>query len=202
MKPFSPRYQTEWYGKSPFLNCTWASGLMLANKASRGKYPHTNAEVDALRRDSGDHLGGSSLRDLQRGIDARYGWTLPINGVSWTGLLTRLARTDGAIVQGLYSKLPAHYTRFDPHFASTGNKSAHAAYVQGHDRGGNYHLGANGLPTDVFWCDPLGHDAAGTPIDGRYRGEWMPVGTLHRFVLGLAPDSDLLAATVAQGSQS
>lgn len=199
---FSPKFVTETDEPSPWNDCSWASALMVANKASLGKYPTTRQERELLRDASNDHLGGSNLGDVQRGIHNRYGWALDITHPTWHELLLRLARGDGAETQGLYSRLTPHFQRWDPHFASKGNASAHATYVQGHDRGGNFHLDRNGIPTEVFWCDPLGRSAPGTPAAKRYRGEWMPVAVLHAFVNGLASDSGLLVATVRQGSQA
>lgn len=199
LKPYSPPFVTEANEPPPWTDCTWASGLMAANKASGGKYPSTRAEREALRDASGDHIGGSNLGNLAAGIHARYGWTLTLDRPAWHTLLLRLARGDGAVVQGDYAKLPKHFQRWDTRFAAKPN-AFHAAYAQGHDRGGNFHLGPDGLPTEVFWCDPLGRSDVGTPAGDRYRGEWMPIAALHAFLNGLAPDSGLLVATVKQRS--
>ena len=198
-KAFSPKFVTETDQPPPWLDCTWASGLMLANMASLGKYPATRAERRALRNDSTDHLGGSGLHDLARGLQVRYHWTISADGLSWPTLLAELGNGSGAIVQGIYADLPKHYQRWDTQFAAKGRLSTHAAYAQGHDRGGNYHRDAQGNLTDIFWCDPLGRHDVGTPAADQYRGEWMPVAALHSFMRGLAGDGDLFTATVAQG---
>ena len=199
MKFYSPRFVTETDEPAPWTDCTWASGLMFANKASLGKYPATRKEREALRAASGDHIGGSNLGNLRDGIKARYHWIPILDGPSWQTLLSRLQRGDGAVVQGLYSNLTDHFQRWDRAFADKPNPS-HAAYVQGHDRGGNQHI-SGGLIRDVFWEDPLGRSPAGTPPAERYRGEWMPIAVLHNFIRGLdTTDAQLsFVVTVQQG---
>lgn len=196
---YSPRFVTETDENPPWTDCTWASGLMLANKASGGKYPATRAEREALRKASGDHFGGSNLVDLHDGIERRYHWQLVVDWPSWDQLIARLERGDGAVVQGLYARLPPHFKRWDPAFGRKPD-SGHAAYVQGHDRGQNFHRNAAGNLYDVFWNDPLGRSPKGTPPDERYRGEWMPVNVLRSFLLGLGTINELKAATVRQRS--
>jgi hypothetical protein len=196
-KPFSPRFITE-TDERVWNDCTWCSGLMLANKATRGKYPSTRLEREALRTASGDHTGGSNLNDLRLGIEIRYKWNLKLDYPSWDELRLRLARGDGVLAQGLYNRLPEQFQRWDRNFA---NKPfpAHAVYVQGHDRGGNFHLGPDGQPRDVFWNDPLGRSPSGTPAAKRYRGEWMPIRVFEEFLLGSA--SRATVATVRDGEQ-
>lgn len=199
MTPYSPPFVTETNEPPPWTDCTWASALMAANKASVGKYPATRAEREALRDASGDHVGGSNLGNVTEGIKARYGWTLAALRPGWGLLLQRIARGDGVLACGAYSRLTPHFQRWDPPFALKPNTN-HATYVQGHDRGGNFHLGPDGLPTEVFWMDPLGRSPAGTPAAKRYRGEWMPLEVFHRFLLALGTDAALYVATVQQGS--
>ena len=196
---FSPRFVTETDEKPPWTDCTWAAALMLANKASKGQYPATRIERELLRDASGDHFGGSNLDDVAKGIKARYGWTLNPLRPTWEQILRRLALGDGALVTGLYSRLPDHFTRWDRPFAAKGMGSGHAAYVQGHDRGGNVHLDTNGLPKDVFWCDPLGRRLPGQTAAQAYRGEWMPANVLRDFLLHLDSDQ-YYTALAAQGS--
>jgi len=204
LKSYSPPFVTETDQPAPWLDCSWASALMLANMATLGKYPTTRNERQELRNASGDHFGGSNLHDVAIGIQVRYGWTLTLDSPSWTELLQRLARGDGAEVQGLYSRLTPHFQRWDPAFAQRGTDSGHAVYVQGHDRGGNYHLDHAGVPTDVFWNDPLGRSPAGTPATQRYRGEWMPIAVLHAFIRGFDTSDNALSyvATVRQGEHA
>lgn len=199
VKPYSPPFVTETDEAPPWIDCTWCAALMAANKASLGRYPATRSEREALRKASGDHTGGSNLDDVTAGILNRYGWTLSGIRPTLAGLLARLAAGDGAIACGHYSALPAHFTRWDPAFAHKPNTN-HAAYAQGHDRGGNYHLGAAGIPTEVFWMDPLGRSPAGTPAADRYRGEWMPVAVFAAFLAGLASGGRQYVALVRQGS--
>lgn len=196
---FSPRFVTETDEKPPWTDCAWASALMLANKASEGKYPATRIERELLRDASGDHFGGSNLDDVAKGILNRYGWTLSPARPTWDALLYKLGQNCGALVTGLYSRLPDHFTRWDRAFANKGMASGHAAYVQGHDRGGNYHLGPDGLPEDVFWCDPLGRRLPGQTAAQSYRGEWLAASDLRDFLLHLDSDQ-YYVALAAQGS--
>jgi hypothetical protein len=171
---------------------------MLANMGSMGDYPATRAERELLRKASGDHTGGSTLQDLSHATLRRYGWALGGIRVSEASLLARLGRGDGAAVQGSYRLLPSHFQRWDRSFAAK-MRPLHAAYVQGHDRGGNYHRNSRGVIVDVFWCDPLGRSPAGTPAAKRYRGEWMPVPVLLRFLSALGSQAGRYATTVQQG---
>lgn len=186
---FSPRFVTETDEPSPWTDCTFCAGLMFANKAGKGKYPYDRPEREALRKASGDTVGGASLYDLRRGIERRYGWTFPLTVITWQTFLARMARGDGAVGQGLYSKLSYAHQRWDRNFAAKGSKSTHAMYFQGHDRGDNQHLDAKGLPLDLFVCDPLGRGTT-------YRGEWFSRDECKRFFDGL---SYFGVATVMQG---
>jgi len=76
LKSYSPPFVTETDQPAPWLDCSWASALMLANMATLGKYPTTRNERQELRNASGDHFGGSNLHDVAIGIQVRYGWTL------------------------------------------------------------------------------------------------------------------------------
>lgn len=194
---YSPPFITETDEPSPWLDCTWSSGLMLANKATatathpNGRYPGTRAEREALRAASGDRTGGSSLYDLRLGVVKRYRWTYSLLPITWSTLMARMKAGHGANVQGLYSKLPAHFQRWDPHFATLGSRSTHAMYIQGHDRPGYQHIDPKtGLLLDFYLCDPLGR--------GTYKGEWIPVGAIKAFTSGLGYFG---VVTVAQGSK-
>lgn len=195
MALYSPVFVTE-TDEPNWTDCTWSSGLMFANKAKadaghpNGPYPATRMEREALRVASGDRTGGSSLYDLRLGISNRYHWTFALTAISWASFMARMKRGDGAVGQGLYSTLPAHWQRWDTHFASTGSRSYHAMYFQGHDRAGNQHIGPDGVLTDLFVMDPLGR--------GTYRGEWIPVSAAKKFLNSLGYWG---TCTVIQGSK-
>jgi hypothetical protein len=53
-------------------DCVAASGIDIANAATRGVVPTDAAEREALRVDSGDVAGGMTLESLQAGLSARY----------------------------------------------------------------------------------------------------------------------------------
>ena len=82
--------------------------------------------------------------------------------MTWWQLLDRLAHGGGAVLIGEYSRLPNHYTRWEQRFANR-RKSSHAVYIQSYDR----------VHGKVWLMDPL--------AGGDYPGEWIDVGTLHRF---------------------
>ena len=128
---------------SPVVECTIAAGLEVARAALSGtpkEPPATAAEREALRAASGvPDTQGASVPDLLRGLRARYGLVL-----SAAGLPADLpALPDGTflVVQGNYHDLPAHYQRWDAHFASQ-DPAGHAVCV--------FRLGGG-----LMWCDPL-----------------------------------------------
>ena len=113
--------------------------------------------------------GASSLRDVARGTANLLGLHLrysPDGGdpMTWSTLLTRLARGGGAVLEGAYSRMPRYFQRWDRKFAASGPaKSGHAVYVERYEpRRGR-----------VWLMDPLGQ--------GDYRGEWISVWDLRRF---------------------
>lgn len=194
---YCPPFVTE-TDEATWTDCQWAAGLMLALKASHGAMPATRAEREALREASGDYMGGSSLADLNRGLRTRYGRGVALNRISAASLEKRLVRGDGADVNLLYARLPDHWTRWDRHFAAKGSRSAHAAYVQAEDRGGNVHLTPSGRLHDVFWQDPLGRSPAGTDPHDRYRGEWLPFEALVEAMAALSGSTArLIVATLS-----
>lgn len=189
---YTPEFTTETNEPSPWTDCTFADGLMLANKASRGKYPNTRAEREALRRASGDTIGGASLQDLAKGIKNRYHWTLPVVPITLATLELRLRRKYGAASSGLYATFKGtKFARFDVHFSNQGSNSAHSMYFQGHDRKGYQHLNAAGKLQDVYVMDPLGR--------GTYKGEWMPWKLYVSYLMSL-DHKNLYVATRGQGS--
>jgi len=148
-----------------WTDCSWCSALMLANEATLNKYPATRAEREALRAASGDLVGGSNLNDVDRGTKARYGFVFRRAPLTWSAFIVELAPDSGALLQGLYSRLPAHYIRWDPKFAAKGNDSAHAVYIERHRDG------------KLWWMDPLGR--------GTYKGEYIEEGIVKAYALGL-----------------
>jgi hypothetical protein len=145
-------------------NCVWAAGSMLVDKWTQGG---TRVSQSVLRRASNDKKGGSSLYNLARGVAAVTGIRLrfsPGSGdtMTWWQLLDRIEHNGGAVLIGQYSRLPAHFTRWDRSFANRRNNS-HAVYIQSYDR----------IHGKVWLMDPL--------AEGHYPGEWINVEALHRF---------------------
>jgi hypothetical protein len=198
---YHPPFVTETDEPPSWNDCQWCAGLMLANKATRGRYPSTRSEREALREASGDYMGGSSFHDLARGYLRRYGKRVSLNAISVATLERRLLRGDGADVNLIYNALPDHFTRWDRRFAAKGRLSRHAAYVQATDRGGNFHLTPDGRLRDVFWNDPLGRSPTGTPPTKRYRGEWMPWPVLVRSLVAFTGSSSAVSVlTLSEGA--
>jgi hypothetical protein len=145
-------------------NCVWAAGAMLVDKWTQGGI---RVSQSVLRRASNDKKGGSSLYNLARGVAAVTGIRLrfsPGSGdtMTWWQLLDRIEHSGGAVLIGLYSRLPAHFTRWDRSFANRRNNS-HAVYIQSYDR----------IQGRLWLMDPL--------AKGHYPGEWISVEALHRF---------------------
>jgi hypothetical protein len=145
-------------------NCVWAAGAMLLDKWTRGG---VRVSQSVLRRASSDKKGGSSLRDLARGVAAVTGIRVRFSPgygdtMSWWQLLDRLEHSGGAVLIGDYGRLPAHFTRWSMSFANR-RDSSHAVYVQSYDR----------VHGKVWLMDPL--------ADGHYPGEWIDVEDLHRY---------------------
>lgn len=191
-RTYTPLFTTETNEPSPWLDCTWASGLMLANKATRGRYQNSLAERKALKLAANTNKLGASLQDLALGIKNRYNWTLPTNVISLASLEIRLRRGDGAVSQGLYSTfLGTLYSRWDRNFAIQGSSSGHATYVQGHDPTGLQELDSECKLASVWWVDPLALET------DSYNGEWMPWGLYTKY---LASIGWISVATAEQGS--
>ncbi len=169
---YHPRFVTETDDR-PMIDCLWASGAMLIAKWTNGDIHPTHQRLRTL---SGDRSRGSNLDDLKiayrkLGINLKFS---PDGGnrITFSGLLRRLAHGAGAVVLGDYSKLPRYYGRWDYSFWNLTkkerkkNRSAdnHAMYVERFDR----------RRGRVWLMDPLGR--------GNYRGEWMSVDSLRRFI--------------------
>lgn len=154
--------------ESPWRDCLYASGVMLAWDAGRSlPYGLSKAEREALESsdDRPDEQGGT-LEDLMTGFRRRYGWTpLLRKEQANAGFLSGLS--GGSVVTILYSALPVHYQRWDTSFAGTGPLSRHAVNVRrsssvdGSTRSG------------YLWLrDPLGR--------GDYCGEWITEADILR----------------------
>jgi hypothetical protein len=146
-------------------DCLWASASMLVDKWTAGRIVISR---DALRRLSGDRIGGSNLDHLvvalrRIGLTAR---TSPNGGsvITWASLRTRLAAGGGAVLLGDDSHLPRRYGRWDPGFwNNTGSRDNHAIYL---DRYDSAH--------DRYWMmDPL--------APASWAGEWISGRDLRAF---------------------
>jgi hypothetical protein len=149
---------------SPVVECTWATGVELARAALAGSSrqpPATAAEREALRAaGGGSDTSGATYDQLAVGLGNRYGlFTVPTLALPATEI------PEGVFlgVQGLYSRLPTWYRRWDTAFTG-----AHSLVV--------YKLGGF-----LRVCDPL------TPWDASWRGDliaWVSVVAFHTALLG------------------
>lgn len=148
-----------------WIDCTWDSGVEFVRLTHDKSIPATHAEGDALRKASGDLVGGSSIGDLRRGIKARYGYTAPAAISGFAALWRAMEPGTAAVVQGSMSAFgPSHrLSRFDPNF--DGGHAIAAMRLDTTDR--------------AWWCDPE------APA-GAYRGEWVTKAELSRFVNAFA----------------
>jgi hypothetical protein len=163
---YTPRFVTQTDERPPWEDCLWASGVMLLDKWTRGT---VTPDRQALRRSSGDRVGGSRFADLARAISRHYGWRpkfSPNGGerLTWNGLLERLTIGGGAVIEGDYGRLGAPYTRWGRAYAHDPHAAGHALYVERYDA---YH-------ERIWLMDPLGHDG--------YAGEWVPAARVHAFI--------------------
>ncbi len=146
-------------------DCTWASGVMLANAGAAGDWhPGTRAEYEALRVAGGDGPAenphdGSNLGQLAVGMRSRYGWT-GARADGWTAVSAVRPRT-AVVVTGSYASLPTHFRRWDPAF------------------GGGHAALAVRTPYRWWWLDPLA-------VRG-YAGEEIAAATLGAFVRSIGP---------------
>jgi hypothetical protein len=163
---YTPRFVTQTDERPPWEDCLWASGVMLLDKWTHGSL---RPDRQALRRSSGDRVGGSRFADLARAISRQYGWRpkySPDGGerLTWNGLLERLTIGGGAVIEGDYGRLGAPYTRWDRSYAHDPNAAGHALYVERYDAANKR----------IWLMDPLGH--AG------YAGEWVPASRVQAFI--------------------
>jgi hypothetical protein len=145
-------------------SCVWASGQMLLDKWTHGRIRISQA---ALRRASKATGDGASLFDLARGVARSTGIRLSFSpgfgdSMTWWQLLDRLEHGGGAVLIGMYSRLPSSFSRWNPAFAHS-RASRHAVYVERYDR----------TNARLWLMDPL------APRD--FSGEWIGVEALRRF---------------------
>jgi hypothetical protein len=177
---------TEW-DEPAIRDCVYASGIMVANKATLGAIACVRAEREALARAAGKPEGeeASTLADLRTGMLERYGWSGVIESVTPAGLGAAIGPGEGAVVIGWYAKLPAHFTRFDPGFAAKGTASLHALYAEHRPELGS---------TQRWVIDPLFHGEAG------YRGEPITLAALATYATGFGGPARLMVVT--EGAQA
>lgn len=93
-------------------DCTWATGVMLANwMVGENRYPATRAEYEGLRFDAtgirearGD---GSNYTELATGLLTRYNIAPVRMGTGWAAALEAAPVGQALALQGLYGKLPS-----------------------------------------------------------------------------------------------
>lgn len=159
-----------------WTDCTWASGVMLANEAYGAKaLPQTRREYEALRAASGDLVGGSNTDDLKRGMTARYGWEPATTVLTWAQLKSQPVGTAWA-VQGLYGRLTTHLRRWDPTFTG-----AHCTMVVKYGAG------------KWKWFDPLATQG--------YAGEDISEADLERYFSGLSSAGGRAVGVVVGGRE-
>lgn len=75
MTVYRPSLYADERNGGPIINCVAASGVNIARAATNGAIPPTDDEVKALRKATGDVVGGQTLRQLQTGLRNRYDFT-------------------------------------------------------------------------------------------------------------------------------
>lgn len=159
-----------------YEDCTWASGVMLANEAhGRRRYPQTQAEYEALRADGNDPVTpgnpGSNVDDLLLGLRVRY-QLIPSRLTTWAQVAAVPIGT-ALVPSGLYASLPARLRRW------SNFTGGHAVCVVRIEAG-------------WWWLDPL------APKD--YAGESISATELRAFFTGVAGPW-ALAVTVGQEAE-
>lgn len=174
----TPKAISEWNDPDGRTDdCGWRSTTMVANKASLGAYPATQAESERLG------AGASTIDDNNAALGRVYGFTgTALTGVTWAEFTGKLQAGFGAVLQGYYSALPRHFQRFDRAFAAKGIASYHAVYVERSPTG------------TIWWIDPLFHGEPG------YSGEVIPVSALAAYAT--AYHTSVHALLVREGSHS
>jgi hypothetical protein len=143
-------------------NCTLASGSMLARLAFGIV---TNGST--LRTLQDDQDGGTGLNDLATALHRGYGVSAPTGLLRPQQLKDLLASGYGAVIQGIYGKLP---TALRLQRSFTGG---HAIYLDGYYPGNP----RRGTPEAYYVIDPIGRPGSG------YRGEWWPAKYVDEFGL-------------------
>lgn len=140
MTAFEPTLVSEREADGSWEDCTWASGVMLANSVEGAdKYPGTRREYESLRVAGGEEEregdgDGSHYGQLEVGLAKRY--ELYPFVLSGAGAVQAIPVGAAAAVQGLVLELP-------PRLQITGFRGAHSVFVIRRS-------------FDVFlWFDPL-----------------------------------------------
>lgn len=121
-------------------DCLWSSAVEWVRALGRA-VPATHAEAEGLRAASGQGpLGGSTLDDLRRGLDARYRLAMPAPVSGAAAVVAALEPGMAAVVTGSLGGFPAGHRlrRWQPGFTG-----GHAVYLE------------RGLDGTWLWCDPL-----------------------------------------------
>jgi hypothetical protein len=158
-----PEFVTETDRRGGWIDCAWASAAMLADNATGGRLRIGRAPLRLL---SGDPEGGSPLSLTAEtlhlvGVDAVLSPSAELL-LDWRGLTAALSSGRGVVLGGEYSRLPAHYTRWDRRFAASAS-SHHAVYLAAYDVARHA----------VLLMDPLGR--------WNYHGEWISEAALRAF---------------------
>lgn len=151
---YCPVLVTERFGEPPYDNCVFSSGLMLANKATLGRYGTASAAVANLRRASGDDHASATPAYLSAAYKKMFGWTDPEFLGQTTAFWAAIDKGAGAAFNYIYGKVPVHFRAGDPSFTG-----GHCAYIQAADPEGKTD------PMNAWIIDPL--------RTGDWKGEWI-----------------------------
>jgi hypothetical protein len=143
-------------------NCTLASGAMLARL---GYGIVTTGSI--LRTQQDDQDGGTGIDDLATALWRGYGITFPHGLIRTDALKKLLAAGYGAVVQGVYAKVPPAL-RLQKDFTG-----GHAIYLDGYYPGN----AKRGIPEAYYVIDPIGRPKYG------YQGDWWPASVVDAFAL-------------------
>ena len=133
MTVYVPPFLSEFPDVAIVADCVPATGVMLADKVTHGRYPASVAEREALQNAMGTQDVGASTAQLQAGMTKRYALSLPIVH-GWAAI--RAALTDprkGVSIIGPYPRLPAWIRE---HGNQPGFTGIHCIYAQGDGLGG------------------------------------------------------------------
>lgn len=134
MAVYVPPFLSE-FPDAPVTDCVPASGVMLADKVTHGRYPASVAEREALQNAMGTQDQGANTAQLAAGLARRYGLNLPtIHG--WSDMAATLADARrGLSLIGSYQKLPAWVRN---HGNQPTFNGLHCIYAQGDGAGRAY----------------------------------------------------------------